>query len=432
MRKEMRDIVPKNQLKSIRNIPIPEKTKKEEKREKEQKEEKIIIEEETTIEIPMRIVDEPTRKQKRRNKAIWFVAILSIVILFFVITSVLGKAIITISPKVVSFNVPQNITASKNPQANQVGYSEVTLSLTDSIFIKGSSQQKVSTKATGKIIVYNNTVSAQKLVSGTRLTTSDGIIFTLDKTVTVPARSIKAGTTTPGSTAGSVTASSTGEKYNVGLADLNILAFQGSPKFDQIFARTKTAISGGEEGTIAVVDKTLMDTSNQNLDQKIVQELVSKVSKQLPEKFVIPEGAYKITFGTSSPVLNQDGATIKTTGTIDAFALDAKSILDNVAANGGQKDTLGTDSVKIINSNVKSLSFSQINDSLSISLSGNLTLETVIDPAIILKTAGGLGRRDALTALDDLPGVDSSTVAFNPMWKLSVPEDTTKVEINIK
>ena len=39
MRKEMRDIVPKNQLKSIRNIPIPEKTKKEEKREKEQKEE---------------------------------------------------------------------------------------------------------------------------------------------------------------------------------------------------------------------------------------------------------------------------------------------------------------------------------------------------------------------------------------------------------
>ncbi len=432
MKKEMRDIVPKSQLKSIRNIPIPEKQLKEEKNHKEEIK---IKEKEVNIEIPIRLIDEPTKEEKktsRRNKAIWVVAVLLIFSLFFVISSVFGKATITINPKVVSFDVPQNISAKKNPGNNEVGYSQLTLSVTDSTFVKGSDQKQVSTKAAGKIVIYNNTVSAQKLVSGTRLSTPDGLIFTLDKTLTVPARSIKAGTTTPGSIAGDITASDTGEKYNVGLVDLNIIAFQGSPKFDQIFARSKTSIGGGEQGVIAIVDKSLMDTSTQNLDQKIVQELISKVSKQLPEKYIIPDQAYTITFGTSSPVLNQDGATVKVTGTINAFALDAKSILDNVASNGGQKDTLGTNDVKILNSNLKSVSFSQINDSLTIKLNGNLTLEAVISPSQVLKSVSGLNRRSALATLDSLPGVDSADVTFSPIWKLTVPDNESKVEINIK
>ena len=434
MKKEMRDIVPKNQLKSIRNIPLPEKERRQEKK-KEKEEEKIIIDEQVNIEIPIRTINTSTReerKTRKRNKAIWFVAILTIIILFLVISSVFGKATITVSSKIVSFNVPQNISASKTPQTNQVGYSEVKLSLSESAFVKGTNQQQVSTKAKGKIVIYNNTASAQKLVTGTRLTTPDGLIFTLDKTVAVPARRIISGTTTPGSVLGDITASDTGEKFNVGLVDLNVVAFQGSPKFDQIFARSKTPITGGEQGLIAIVDQTLLDTSSQNLDQKIVQELISKVSKQLPEKFIIPDGAYTITFGTSSPTLNQEGATIKTTGTIDAFALDAKSILDNVASNGGQKDTLGTDSVKIINSNVKSLSFSQVNDSLTINLSGNLTLETVIDPAQVLKASSGLSRRDALVAVDNIPGIDTANITLSPIWKFRVPTDSSKVEINIK
>ncbi|MEI8338166.1 MAG: hypothetical protein WCF92_03430 [bacterium] len=431
MKREMRDIVPKSQFKSIRNIPVPEKLHEEKiyKQEKPQ----IIIEED--IDIPIRRVDLPTRaerKTKVRNKTIWIVAILSIIILFFVISAVFGKAIVTISPKTVSFDVPQNVIANKNPQNNEVGYSEVTLSITDSIFVKGSNQKNVSTKATGKIVLYNNTVAAQKLVTGTRLANPDGLIFLLDKTVTIPARSIKNGTTTPGSIAATITASSTGDKYNLGLIDLDIPAFQGSPKFDQIFGRSKSPISGGAEGIIAEVDKSLLDTSSQNLDQKIAKDLVSKVSKQLPEKFIIPNGAYTIIFGTSTPVFGKDGATINVTGTINAFALDAKSLLNNTASKGGQKDSLGTDKVKIINSDLKSVSFSQTNDSLSINLNGNLTLVAIIDPTTIIKTISGLSRGEALVAIDALPGVNSTDIALNPIWKLKIPEDSSKIEINIK
>ncbi|MFA6463795.1 MAG: hypothetical protein WCV55_02215 [Candidatus Paceibacterota bacterium] len=432
MKREIRDIVPRGQFKSIRNIPLPEKERKERPQKKEDGVQ-IVIEE--TLEIPIRRIDTPTRaegKAKERNQAIWFVAILSIIVLFFVVTSVLGKATITIGPKIVSFDVPQSVTAHKNPQNKEVGYSEVTLSISDSIFVKGSNQKPVSTMATGKIVLYNNTVSSQKLVSGTKLTTQDGLIFLLDKTVTIPARKISAGTTTPGSIAGSITASESGDKYNIGLGDLNILAFQGSPKFEQIFGRSKTPLAGGAEGIIAEVEKSLLDTSSQNLDQKIAKDLVTKVSKQLPEKFVIPEGAYTITFGSSTPVFNKDGATINITGTITAFALDAKSLLNNISANGGQKDSLGTDNVKILNSNIRSLSFTQTGDLLSISLNGNLTLETVIDGANIIKLASGLSKRDALIAIDAIPGVDSAEIAFNPIWKLKVPEDPSKIEVNIK
>ncbi len=429
MKREIRDIVPKNQFKSIRNIPLPEK----ERREKNQEEIQIVVEE--TIEIPIRRVDLPTREEKKakdRNHSIWVLAILSVIGLFFAITSVLGKATISITPKVISFDVPQNISAKKNPLDNEIGYSEVTLSINDTTFVKGSNQKQVSSKATGKIVIYNNTVSSQKLVSGTKLETTEGLIFLLDKTITVPARSIKSGTTTPGSIVGNITASEAGDKYNVGLVDLNITAFKGSPKFDQIFGRSKTSIAGGAEGIIAEVDKSLLDTSSQNLDQKITKDLISKVSKQLPEKFIIPDGAYTITFGTSTPKYNQDGATVSVEGTIKAYALDAKSILSKVSLSGGQKDTLETDKVKILKSNLKSLSFTQTSDTLSMNLGGNLTLETIIDPAAVLKVASGLSRRSAVDAIDTIPGVDSVDISLNPIWKLKIPEDSSKIEISIK
>ena len=430
MKREIRDIVPKNQFKSIRNIPLPEK----EKRERNQTEEfQIVIEE--TIDIPIRKVDLPTREEKKakeRNHSIWVVAILSIIGLFFVITSVFGKATITITPKVVSFDVPQNISAKKNPLDNEIGYSEVTLSVSDTTFVKGSDQKQISSKATGKVMIYNNTSSSQKLISATKLETADGLIFFLDKTITVPARFIKSGTTTPGSIATTVTASESGDKYNVGLTDLNVTAFKGSPKFDQIFVRSKTSITGGAEGIIAEVDKSLLDTSSQNLDQKITKDLISKVSKQLPEKFIIPDGAYTITFGTSTPKYNQDGATVIVEGTIKAYALDAKSILSKVSLNGGQKDTLGTDKVKILKSNLKSLSFTQTDDTLSMNLNGNLTLETIVDPTAILKVASGLSRRNAVDAIDAIPGIDSVNISLNPIWKLNVPEDSAKIEISVK
>ncbi|MEI6479143.1 MAG: hypothetical protein WCO18_02515, partial [bacterium] len=114
------------------------------------------------------------------------------------------------------------------------------------------------------------------------------------------------------------------------------------------------------------------------------------------------------------------------------FALDAKSILDYQASNGGQKDTLGTDNIKIISSNLKSLSFTQNQDSLSINLDGNLTLETAIDPTSIFKAVAGLSRKKAIIAIENMPGIDSVDVSFNPAWKLKMPDDSSKVEITVK
>lgn len=423
MKKEIRDIVPKKELRTIRNIPIPPRIEPRKPKSED-------------IEIPIKKFENDREfpdNPKKHIKSIWIIATIAVIVLFFVVTAVFGNASIDVGTKQVTFDVPQNITAKQNPGTGEIGYSVVTLSEQNGTFIPGTSQKEVSTSASGQIVIYNNTSSSQTLIKTTRFenSDSDGLIFRLNSEVTVPARTISGGKTIPGSITAAVTADQPGSKYNEGLIDLNVVAFKGTSKYTEIYARSKTPLAGGEIGTVPVVDSDSMNSASTNLENKIATDLTSKISKQLPGKFVIPDGAYQINFSTSTSATSTDGLNLEMSGTITAYALDTKSIFESISSET-QNDPFSNSDVKVLSSNLKTISYNEASSTLTMDLNGSLTIDAAINPADVLKAALGKSKEDALQAVQNIPGVDTVRINLTPIWKLKIPDDSSKISINIK
>ena len=106
--------------------------------------------------------------------------------------------------------------------------------------------------ASGKITVYNNYSSApQKLIANTRFQTSDGKIYRIKGAISVPGMGV---------TEATVYADRAGEEYNIGPADFTIPGLKGGPRFEKVFAKSKSAMSGGTSGNVRIVKKEDLDS----------------------------------------------------------------------------------------------------------------------------------------------------------------------------
>ena len=91
--------------------------------------------------------------------------------------------------------------------------------------------------------------------------------------VTIPGTKVENGKTVPGSKEVDVVADKAGAEYNIGLTDFTIPGFKGSPKFETVFARSKTEMTGGYVGNSQIVTKNAVDIA--------VAELVVEANKNL-------------------------------------------------------------------------------------------------------------------------------------------------------
>ncbi len=128
----------------------------------------------------------------------------------------------------------------------------LSVSTSTSIEIKTSTGTPALVKAKGTVTIYNSNSTEQVLVAGTRLETPNGKIYRLDGRVTVP-RMLNS--STPGSIQALITADKPGAQYNIGQADFALPGLLGSPRYKTVYARTKSAIVGGSETSIRLVDE---------------------------------------------------------------------------------------------------------------------------------------------------------------------------------
>ena len=95
--------------------------------------------------------------RKPHHHTLWFVAIISIVFLFFAISFVFSSAKITINPKVKQITIDQNFSALKDSNdQNQLSFDLVVLSGEDSKFVKTDEEKDYAEKAKGNIVLYND------------------------------------------------------------------------------------------------------------------------------------------------------------------------------------------------------------------------------------------------------------------------------------
>src|SRR3989344_818329 len=101
--------------------------------------------------------------------------------------------------------------------------------------------------------------------------------------VTIPGTKVENGKTVPGSKEVDVVADKAGAEYNIGLTDFTIPGFKGSPKFETVFARSKTEMTGGYVGNSQIVTKNAVDIAVAELVVEANKNLKNIILKKLPE-----------------------------------------------------------------------------------------------------------------------------------------------------
>lgn len=151
-------------------------------------------------------------------------------------------------------------------------------------------------KASGTITVYNEySASPQPLVATTRFESSDGKIFRLKKSISVPGMVKVDDEMKPGAIEAEVVADETGEAYNINPSTFTIPGFKdsGNEKYAKFYAKSFKPMTGGGSGSEDV--KIVQSSDIESAKNKLLTELISQAKQEIKdasgEEYEIPEEA---------------------------------------------------------------------------------------------------------------------------------------------
>lgn len=436
MPKSIDDVILPERKKSIRNIPIPESRRKSSS-------EVVIKKPARAVEREEEVVREShpkmgTYRDLRSSKKKLFIAGgVAAVILVFSIMSLFSSATLSYVPK--SLAIAYNGEAFKAQKSGESAllYSVVKLSGDKGLSVPASGEEKVSRKATGTIMIYNNaSTEAQKLVENTRFESPEGKIYRISKAVTIPGKKTVSGVSQPGSVEAQVVADVAGEEYNTGLVDWTVPGLKGTPRYTTIYARSKTAMTGGFVGMEKVVKPEELAKAKSTLKTSLSADLLAKAQAEVPVDFVL--------FPDLSSVVYEDLPQTNT-GSGDSVTINIRGHLygvmfkrsDFAFALGAKKATL----TKADNLEVKSYEALKVSfagappaDLLSVSevnfkVTGSTQLLWKTDEVALKSDLSGKKKSELSMILKNYPTISTAKAVLRPLWKTSFPEGAEKITI---
>lgn len=430
----MQDIIPPR--KSIRDIPLPEG-----RQSRAAEIERSIRKprEEPPIEPAYDGIDDipPPRRdtgEKGPRKILWTIAIALILGVVLSVFFLYSKATIAIVTKNQTIPVDLTATSTKDGTSGTLPYSIVTLEKDESVALNGtiSSSTQVEKKASGTITVYNNySAASQDLIATTRFQTPDGLVYRIDKSITVPGQTTQNGQTVPGSIDVVVYADQAGPKYNIGLTNFTVPGFQGTAKATAFYAKSKTAMTGGYVGNATTVSDSELSSKTADLQSKIHDELVTEVGTETPDTFVFFPSGMAVDFTTSTDVEN--GQTmLKGKGVALAPIFNKKFLTDAINQANGTNYSVFDDweNLQADIANTKGLTAGDFPD-LSLHLTGNVDLGQDINIGDLQRTLAGRPKNDLSTILSAYPSVLTANATIRPFWKTHFPDDAKKINITL-
>lgn len=369
---------------------------------------------------------------------LWLLVLIALIFLFFGISFIFAGANVTVTPNSQNVSVNQTINADPNGVGGTIPYAVITLQKEGSTPVTSNGQQSVSDKASGEIIIYNNySAASQSLVATTRFQTPEGLIFRIAKDVTVPGEITTNGQTTPGSVEMTVYADQPGEEYNVGLKDFTIPGFQGTPKAQGFYARSKTALVGGFVGTTTAVSATDLAAAKTKIEADLKSQFLTQANSQKPDNFILFPTAITTVF---TPEINASGTgqtvMVRESGSAYAILFNrdilSKYLENNLAGNYSSSTLSGIDNLtfSFSNSNGFNPTISSSSD-FSFKLEGNLKLVSSVDTEKLKLDLAGISRSALAGVLANYPSVEKAEVVFKPFWRWSFPKNTANIKVQI-
>ncbi len=371
---------------------------------------------------------------------LWVVAGASIIGLIFVISMLFSGATVHVTVKSSQYTLnaqpftaissDQTSTTTGESESGAVVFQTITLSDTTSVDVASSGEVSTSTKATGRVILYNNyNKSPQTLVSTTRIQTPDGHIYRLANDVVIPGQKIVAGKLTPGSIESDIVADAAGAEYNSDPQDFSIAGFKGTVKYTTFYGRSKGPITGGISGNVQTVSAADLATANDTIQKKLTDSLTQKIISQTPDRFTL----YKSTINIQITDLPQKASqiagkvTISAKGNASAVIFDTTSLIQAIAATSSS-DLEDPDLDKLSFMITTADSASPPVGKFDFTLTGTTTVKQSFSNQDLKGELVGLSRTDAQKIFQKY-AFDKVDAVIKPFWKKNFPDTVDKIVI---
>lgn len=345
-----------------------------------------------------------------------------------VMTFVFNRADVVLTPKLSEVPVNSTIVYSANEVTEGVKVQRITLTESASKAILRRGEKNVETKAEGTIVIYNNYSTAeQKLVKNTRFESSNGKVYRINDSVTVPGMS----GTTPGSLEVKVYADSVGTDYNSGPMDFTIPGFKGTPRYTGFYARSKGSLTGGYSGKMSVVAPEDLQNADSELTESIKGKLSTKITESVPNGYVLVEDSVVYTATDNRDVLASD-PDVEFSMQVSAvmFVVEKKSLESEILSKNGVGDTSRTID------NLDSLAIKTAKDGITsgfaISVSGSAQVGSVLNESLIKEKLAGVSEGQFESVISEFGGVDVAELDIRPYWISKIPTDIEKINITVK
>ncbi len=381
-------------------------------------------------------VDSPTKKSRRGIFILIFVFLLALV---FGVISMFSSARISIIPKSQVSPVQTSFNAPKDQPAGVFGYQIVSVTKSIEKEVVAGSEVQSDTKASGTIIIYNNTNKVQNFIATTRFENPSGLVYRINKAVTVPKATVVSGKMTPGSAIAQVIADQAGDKYNVGLTDFVLPGLKGTAQYKDIFARSKTSMTGGFSGMRKSVDAATMSQATADMQTSLKNDLAVQIGSELPQNFVLYPSSIAYSFSEVSQAQGTDPgkAVISLSGTASAVIFDrvllSQKIISSVASSSaitGQTEIQNIADLKFTLTQPTSITKDYVG-SITFQLSGDAKIVWLFDQTALKNDITGIKKANLNALLQaKYPSIVQAQAKIFPIWKGSFPSDPAKITIS--
>lgn len=383
------------------------------------------------------IIDGNSAKRKRVIVSASIAAFIIVAGIFLNIF--LGGAEVTVYPKFRDVSVQSDFTIFTAPQTDELGYELLSLEATGERQVKATGREQVSTRAEGKIFVYNTQVSvSQRLIKNTRFETSDGLIYRIKESIEVPGATKDAkGNLVAGSVVADVFADATGEKYNVQPQKFTVPGLKGSEQYESIYGESTTAFTGGFEGEKYLIDEQELETAKQALHVELRDKLLARLTDEKPAGFVVYDGA--VTFVYESLPATEYGdslATIKEKVRLLVPIFNetefAKYLAEKSVPEYRGEDVTLPDATTLTFTYTDPLTALQnisASSSLNVTLKGSTRIVWKFDEEKLKSELINLPKKDSTEVFKTYNSISHAQAEVRPFWATSFPENPDKIRV---
>ena len=438
MPRRVQDIVPSDR-RSIRDVTMG--------REKPSTSTKI-KKEEVPVKIHKISMTPPAPKKRSfKRKSMWLMITLGVIVVIvvaaFIASTYFSRAVFTITPKVLPVTVNSTLVI-KPGVTPDLSYEVITMKSSESATVPATDGPAISVKALGKVNLYNAySATAIRLIAGTRLSDDSGRVYRLQSSVVIPGYTKPSGSVIAGTIPTSIIADQPGADYNISrsdsISDFKIVAYKGGPRYDTVYARLTSDVSGGAMGTKKIVSPALIASTTATLKSKILSSLLQQVKDSVPVGYIMYDSSYTSSF--SNAVVSgtdKNQAVITLQGTVYGIIFKSADLISKLA---GPQAVSTFGNLGFTSPGLKELAFSITNmkdfapdkkGTLIVNIKGNMKLVGTVPVDELKKDLAGKSLADSQNVLKSFaPVIENADGELVPPWS-KIPSDVDRITVNVK